>query len=126
MILKPKSLKVYVPGHGVIDKADFTEEHLKACLKQIKAAKIDEQEYLRKRFDVVSYGDMPLFTESEEAAKKAEEKAAAKAAEEEAERIAAELKAKEEEAARLAAEEAELLKQIEAEEAAKKAQTPQA
>ena len=110
MIFKPKSLKVYVPNHGVIDKADFSEIHLKACLKQIKEAGLDKDEYLKKRFDVVSYDNLPLFEED------AEEKAKLKSAEESA---IAEQKAKDEAEAKRIAEEAELQAAIDAEEKAK-------
>lgn len=99
-VLKPKHAKTQVPGFGVVSREDFNEEHLKAVLKQIKAAGIDEKQYLAKRFDVVSFEGALFSEEEEESAKKAAEEA--------------------EEAKKKAEEEAELLKQLEAEEAARK------
>jgi hypothetical protein len=104
MNFKPKHLKVHVPGFGVIDKADFNKEHMTACLAQITKAGINKDEYLRKRFDIVSYDDLPLFEEKSKAQIEAEEKAKVEA-EAEAKRIA---------------DEAELQAAIEAEEKAKK------
>lgn len=122
MILKPKSLRVHVPNHGVIDRADFTEEHLKACVKQVKKAGLDVDEYIRKRFDIVSYGDLPLFVDTDS------EKEATAKAEAEAERVKAEETA-EAERVRLEAEQkekddnAELARLLAEEEAAKAAGT---
>lgn len=62
-IFKPKNLKVYVPGHGVIEKADFTDVHLKACVRQVEAAGIDVEEYLKKHMEVSGFSDLPLFTD---------------------------------------------------------------
>lgn len=112
MIFKPKHKRVLVPGFGVIEQADFQKEHFEACIKQVKAAKLDVDEYIKKRFDVVSYGDMPLFTDSEAIAKAEQERIVSEEAE-----LQRQIEA--EEADRKAAEEAELLKQIEAEEEAK-------
>lgn len=90
MNFKPKSLKVYVPGHGVVDKADFNETHLKACLKQIEAAGLDRDDYLKKRFEIASYGDMPLFAEESNDAKASKKSEAERLKKEEADRIAQE------------------------------------
>lgn len=74
-ILKPKHLSTYVPGVGVINKSDFTDEHLKACVEQVKKAGLDVDEYLKSRFEVASFKDMPLFVESGEPKPKSKGKA---------------------------------------------------
>lgn len=74
MILKPKNKKVYVPGYGVIGKEDFSKEHLDACCKQVKAAGLNVDEYLKKHMEIASYEDLPLFGEQEEAPKKRRKK----------------------------------------------------
>lgn len=66
MILKPKHLMTFVPGYGVVNKADFTEEHLAACTKQVKDTGGNVDEYLKSRFEAASYEDMPLFVDNGE------------------------------------------------------------
>jgi hypothetical protein len=109
-ILKPKRELTYVYGVGVIKKSEFTPDHLKKLIEHVKSCKIDVDEYIRTRFEVSGFADLPLFEESE-----AEKEKAAKKAEKE--RLKAEAKAAKEK------EEADLLAQMEAEEAAKKSET---
>lgn len=59
--LKPKRELTYVPGVGVVKKAEFTKEHLKACVDYVKSNGVDVEEYLKKRFEVSSYSDLSLF-----------------------------------------------------------------
>jgi hypothetical protein len=113
---KPKHKQVHVPGHGVIQQADFNEDHLKACLKQVKTAGLDPEEYLRKRFDRVGYTDLPLF--EDEANSAAEEEA--RMTKEKADKEAADLAAQEALLKKEADDLAKLEAEIAAEEEAKK------
>jgi hypothetical protein len=62
-ILKPKHLSTYVPGFGVINKADFSNEHLEACVKQVKDTGGDVDAYLKSRFEAI---DVPLLEQTSE------------------------------------------------------------
>jgi hypothetical protein len=64
-ILKPKHLMTYVPGYGVIDKSDFTEDHFTACVKQVKDTGGDVDAYLKSRFEAMSI-DVPLLEQTSE------------------------------------------------------------
>jgi hypothetical protein len=122
-IFKPKNDKVYVPGHGVIDKADFTEVHLKACVRQVEAADIDIEEYLKKHMEISGFADLPLFGDDEsDVEKKAKEKADKKAEAERKKAEAAAAKAEEERIAKEQSDEAELKRLMAEEEAAKEKQ----
>jgi hypothetical protein len=57
-ILKPKHLSTYVPGFGVINKADFSNEHLEACVKQVKDTGGDVDAYMKSRFE--SFNDTSI------------------------------------------------------------------
>jgi hypothetical protein len=65
-ILKPKHLSTYVPGFGVINKADFSNEHLEACVKQVKDTGGDVDAYLKSRFEVAISIDVPLLEQISE------------------------------------------------------------
>lgn len=65
-ILKPKKAMILVPGHGVIEKAEFNEQHLKALFKQQEATGVDRDAFIKQHFEIVGFGDMPLFENESE------------------------------------------------------------
>jgi hypothetical protein len=81
MTFKPRKQQIHVPGFGVVQKEDFTQEHFEVLIKRAS----DRDAFIKQYFEVTSFGDLPLFekTEAEKKAKedaaKAEEKAARKA-----------------------------------------------
>lgn len=72
-ILKPKNFKIHVPGHGVIERENFTETHLQACVKQVSGAGLNVDDYLKKHFTIASYGNFPLFAEPEQTEEQTEQ-----------------------------------------------------
>lgn len=109
MTFKPKKQQIHVPGYGVVQKEDFNETHAAALMKR---AGSNRDAFIKQHLVIESYGDLPIF-EEDEATKKAAELQAKKEAKE---KLRAEAAAKK----KAAEEEAELLAEMEREEAAKK------
>lgn len=99
LVLKPKKASILVPGYGVVSREDFEPKHAKAIFN---STPVEKEKIIAQHFNVVSYGDLPIFEEEGEAEKPKERKL-----------TKAQLAAKKEK------EEAELLAEMEAEEAEK-------
>jgi hypothetical protein len=61
LIFKPKKEFILVPGAGVIQRDNFTEDHTKALLKRADKAGVSREEFIKQHLVVAGYGDMPLF-----------------------------------------------------------------
>lgn len=61
MTFKPKKQQIHVPGHGVVQKEDFTQEHFEILLKRSGRVTGGKDAFIAQHFDVASYGDQPLF-----------------------------------------------------------------
>lgn len=67
---KPKRLNVYVPGYGVVSKADFNDEHFKVCVDLAKEGGVDINSFIASRFDTVDDEvELTRLIEEEEKAK---------------------------------------------------------
>lgn len=66
-ILTPKKANIYVPGHGVVAKADFTQAHAKAILKHTGKHGVSQEKCIAQHF-TVSVGNLPLFEDEADAA----------------------------------------------------------
>jgi 2-succinyl-5-enolpyruvyl-6-hydroxy-3-cyclohexene-1-carboxylate synthase len=64
-ILTPKKAFILVPGHGVIERADFTQEHARILVKHGESHGVDRDVFIKQHFNV-SFGDLPLFEDSEQ------------------------------------------------------------
>lgn len=115
MTFKPKKQQIHVPGYGVVQKEDFNNTHFAVLMKR---AGSNKEAFISQHLVVESYGDLPIFAD-DEASKEAEQQAAKVQAKNKA--TAAERKALKEKALK-EAEEAELLHDLEAEEAEKNKQ----
>lgn len=78
-IFKPKKQQILVPGAGVIQKEEFTQDHAKALLKRADKAGVNRDEFIKQHLVVDGYGDQPLFADvepaqSEEAPKEVKKK----------------------------------------------------
>ena len=104
LTFKPKKQQIHVPGFGIVQKEEFTQEHFNLLMKRAGAQGAKKDEFIKQYFVVDSYGDQELFKE------------AAAPLEPPKKKTKAELKAEKD------AEEAALLAQMEAEEAANKSQ----
>ncbi len=67
MTFKPKKQQIHVPGLGIVQKEDFSQEHFDILLKR---AGNRRDEFIKQHFVVESYGDQPLFQESEGSSEK--------------------------------------------------------
>lgn len=105
IILTPKKAQIHVPGVGVVQKADFTQDHAKALLKRAEKAGVNQKAFIKQHFEI-GVSDLPLFDENEEKSKGKKGKAPKPPEEAEEEKKAREDK--------------ELLAQLEAEEEEKK------
>ncbi len=61
MTFKPKKQQIHVPGCGVVQKEDFTQDHFDILMK--RADRVGRDEFIKQHFVVESYGDQPLFVE---------------------------------------------------------------
>jgi hypothetical protein len=65
MTFKPKKQQIHVPGYGVVQKEDFNQYHYNALMKRADATG-DRDAFIKQHLVVESYGDQPLFADSEE------------------------------------------------------------
>lgn len=63
LTFKPKKQQIHVPGHGVVQKQDFTKEHFDILMLR---AGDNRSDFLKQYFVVDSYGDQPLFEDAPE------------------------------------------------------------
>ena len=68
-IFTPKKNQIHVPNVGVVQKADFTQDHAKALLKRAEKYGINRDAFIKQHFEV-SFGDLPLFDEEIETREK--------------------------------------------------------
>lgn len=70
MTFKPKKQQIHVPGHGVVQKEDFTQEHFDILVKRAGRVSGGKDAFIKQHFEVASYGDQSLFEEAPEPAPK--------------------------------------------------------
>lgn len=66
MTFKPKKQQIHVPGHGVVQKEDFTQEHFEILVKRAGRVTGGKDAFIKQHFEVASYDDQPLFKEPAE------------------------------------------------------------
>lgn len=70
MTFKPKKQQIHVPGHGVVQKEDFTQEHFDILVKRAGRVSGGKDAFIKQHFEVASYGDQSLFEEAPEPVQK--------------------------------------------------------
>jgi hypothetical protein len=63
MTFKPKKQQIHVPGKGIVQKEDFSQEHFDILIKRAGGSKEKRDAFINQHFVVASYGDQPLFVE---------------------------------------------------------------
>lgn len=63
LTFKPRKQQIHVPGHGVVQKEEFNENHFKILMKRAGGTKEEQDAFIKQYFVVSSYGDLPVFQE---------------------------------------------------------------
>lgn len=63
---KPKKALIHVPGHGVVRREDFGDQHTKALLKRAESAGVDQDKFITQHLVISGYGDLPIFEAPED------------------------------------------------------------
>jgi hypothetical protein len=64
-IFTPRKAFIFVPGHGVVEKVDFTQDHAAILLKKAEGNGVDKNKFISQHFET-TFGDLPLFEEEQE------------------------------------------------------------
>jgi hypothetical protein len=66
VIYTPKKSQIHVPGAGVVQREDFTQDHAIKLLKRAEKNGVDKKVFIKQHFEV-SVNDLPLFDDEQEA-----------------------------------------------------------